>query len=177
MISFHFSRHIPFNPCILCSFLLKYIPLFLILIVRNRSFGTVPLNNSIYCGLLLKNTFTGFSFIQENVDRRINFWPMDQYHRLKLNRWIDGHRFDKEFVINDRYYRSKRKNLQPMDQYYRWSAWPIASIDSIGIDPSIHRRLCPSIAVSHGPWRPTWWQPMRLWPAERSQGRSQRRWR
>jgi hypothetical protein len=28
---------------------------------------------------------------------------MDRYHRLKLNRWIDGHRFDKDFVIDDRY--------------------------------------------------------------------------
>jgi hypothetical protein len=33
-----------------------------------------------------------------------------------------------------------------MDRYYRWSAWPIVSIDSIGIDPSIHRRLCPPLA-------------------------------
>jgi hypothetical protein len=32
-----------------------------------------------------------------------------------------------------------------MDRYYRWSAWPIVSIDSIGIDPSIHRRLCPTM--------------------------------
>jgi hypothetical protein len=55
------------------AFLLKNIPLLFILIVRNRSFDTVPLNHSIYCGLLLKNTFTGFSFIQENVDRRIDF--------------------------------------------------------------------------------------------------------
>ncbi len=29
---------------------------------------------------------------------------MDQYHRLKVNQWIDGHRFDKYFVIDDRYY-------------------------------------------------------------------------
>jgi hypothetical protein len=29
---------------------------------------------------------------------------MDQYHRLKVNQWIDGHRFDKDFVIDDRYY-------------------------------------------------------------------------
>jgi hypothetical protein len=67
MISFNFFRHIPFNPRILCNFLLKNIPLFSILTVRNRSFDTVPLNYRIYCGLLLKNTFTGFSFIQKMV--------------------------------------------------------------------------------------------------------------
>jgi hypothetical protein len=66
MISFHFYRHIPFNSRILSSFLLKKIPLFFILLVRNRSFDTVPLNHSIYCGL-------GFSFFQENGDRRIDF--------------------------------------------------------------------------------------------------------
>jgi hypothetical protein len=73
MISFHFFPTHPFNPCILCSFLLKYIPLFFILTVPNRSFDTIPLNHSIYCGLLLKNTFTWFSFIQKNGDRRIDF--------------------------------------------------------------------------------------------------------
>ncbi len=35
----------------------------------------------------------------------------DPQHWLKVNQWIDGHRFDKDFVIDDRYYRSKRKNL------------------------------------------------------------------
>ncbi len=34
-----------------------------------------------------------------------------------------------------------------MDQYYRWSAWPIILINSIGIDPSIHRLLCPAIPI------------------------------
>jgi hypothetical protein len=43
MISFHFFRHIPFNPRILYSFLLKNIPMFFILTVLNRSFDTVPL--------------------------------------------------------------------------------------------------------------------------------------
>jgi hypothetical protein len=28
---------------------------------------------------------------------------MDRYHRLNKNRWIDGHRSDQDFVINDRY--------------------------------------------------------------------------
>jgi hypothetical protein len=32
-----------------------------------------------------------------------------------------------------------------MDRYYRWSAWTIVSIDSIRIDPSIHRLLCPAM--------------------------------
>jgi hypothetical protein len=75
------------------------------------------------------------------------FWPMDRYHRLNMNRWIDGHRSDKDFVIDDRYNRSKGKNLRPMDPYYRWSAWPIISIDSISINPSIHRWLCPTMVA------------------------------
>jgi hypothetical protein len=49
-----FSRHIPCNPHIPCSFLLKNTPLFFILTVCNRSFDTVSLNHSIYCGLWLK---------------------------------------------------------------------------------------------------------------------------
>jgi hypothetical protein len=69
----HTHDFFSFFPRILCSFLLKNIPLFFILTVRNRSFDTVPLNHSIYCGLLMKNTFTGFSFIQEIGDRRIDF--------------------------------------------------------------------------------------------------------
>jgi hypothetical protein len=72
MISFHFFRHIPFNPRILCNFYLKNTPLFFILTVRNRSFDTVPLNHRIYSGLMLKTTFTGFSFIQKNGDRWID---------------------------------------------------------------------------------------------------------
>jgi hypothetical protein len=45
---------------------------------------------------------------------------MDRYHRLKVNRWIDGHRLDKDFVIDD---------IDTIDQkekiFYRW-------IDTIG---------------------------------------------
>jgi hypothetical protein len=47
-------------------------------------------------------------------------WLMD---RLKVNRWIDGHQFNKDFMINYRYFQSKRKNLLPMDPRYWWSAW------------------------------------------------------
>jgi hypothetical protein len=36
-----------------------------------------------------------------------------------------------------------------MDRYYRWSAWPIVSIDIMGIDPSIHRLLCPPMIAGH----------------------------
>jgi hypothetical protein len=36
-----------------------------------------------------------------------------------MNQWIDGHRSDKDFVIDDRYYRSKGKN------FHQW-------IDTIG---------------------------------------------
>jgi hypothetical protein len=78
--------------------------LFLVLTVHcNRSFDTVPLNHRIYADYCWR-IFTGFSFIQKNGDRGIDFWPMDRYHRLKVNRWINGHRFDKDFVIDDRYY-------------------------------------------------------------------------
>ncbi len=28
-----------------------------------------------------------------------------------MNQWIDGHQFDKDFVIDDRYYQSKKKSL------------------------------------------------------------------
>jgi hypothetical protein len=74
----------PFNPRILCSFLLKNIPLFFILTVRNRSFDTVPLNYRIYSGLLLKNTSTGFSFIQKNGDR----WPsIPSVESKPMDRW------------------------------------------------------------------------------------------
>jgi hypothetical protein len=30
---------------------------------------------------------------------------------LNMNRWIDGHRSDQDFVINDQYYQSKGKNI------------------------------------------------------------------
>ncbi len=36
-----------------------------------------------------------------------------------------------------------------MDQYYWWSAWTIVLIDSISINPSIHRRLCPPMPVTY----------------------------
>jgi hypothetical protein len=39
--------------------------------------------------------------------------------RLNVNRWIDGHRFNVDFMIDYRYYQSKRKI------FYRW-------IDTIG---------------------------------------------
>ncbi len=42
----------------------------------------------------------------------------------------------------------KKKNLLPLDRYYRWFAWSIISIDSIGIDPLIHCRLCPAIVTA-----------------------------
>jgi hypothetical protein len=75
-----------------------------------------------------------------------DFCPMDRYH------W---------FVIDDRYYRSKRKNLtngmilsvvsmtNGIDRYYR-SLVSIDSIgiDSIGIDPSIHRRLFLAMVIN-----------------------------
>jgi hypothetical protein len=63
---------------------------------------------------------------------------------LRFDRWIDGHRFHKDFMIDHRYYRSKRKNLLPMDRYYRWSGWTIVSMDNIRNDPSIHRWLWPA---------------------------------
>ncbi len=63
--------------------LLKNIPLFFILTVCNRSFDTVLLNHHIYCGLLLKNTFTGFSFIQKMVTDgsipSVESEPMDRW--------------------------------------------------------------------------------------------------
>ncbi len=60
---------------------------------------------------------------------------MDRYHRLKVNRWIDGNRLDKDFLIDDRYYRSKRNIFNRWidtiggqhDQWYR----SIVFIDSI----------------------------------------------
>jgi hypothetical protein len=36
---------------------------------------------------------------------------MDPYHWLNLNQLVDWHQIDKNFVINDRYYRSKEKSL------------------------------------------------------------------
>ncbi len=42
------------------------------------------------------------------------FRLMDRYYRLNVNWWLDGHQFNKDFMINYRYYRSKRKIL------YRW---------------------------------------------------------
>ncbi len=87
--------------------------------------------------------FPGFPSFRK-MGRGTDFWPMDRYHRLNMNRWIDGHRSDQDFVIDERYYRSKGKILNRWidtiggqhDQKYR----SIVSIDSIGIDPSIHRR-------------------------------------
>ncbi len=52
----------------------------------------------------------------------------------------DGHRFNNDFMIDSRYYRSKRKNPLLMDRYYRWSAWSIVSIDTIRM-VSIHRSI------------------------------------
>ncbi len=41
----------------------------------------------------------------------------------------------------------KKKSLTGGSILSRWSAWPIVSIDSIGIDLSIHRWLCPSMIL------------------------------
>jgi hypothetical protein len=40
---------------------------------------------------------------------------------LSFDRWIDVHRFNKDFMIDYRYNRSKREKLLPMDRYCRWS--------------------------------------------------------
>jgi hypothetical protein len=47
---------------------------------------------------------------------------------------FDGHQFIMDVMIDYRYYQSKRKYLLPLDRYFQWSACPVVSIDSIGID-------------------------------------------
>jgi hypothetical protein len=41
---------------------------------------------------------------------------------VNVNQWIDGQQFNKDFMIDYRYYQSKRTKLLPMNRYYRWSA-------------------------------------------------------
>ncbi len=90
----------------------------------------------------------------------LSFWLMN---RLNVNWYIDGHRFNKDFMIDYRYCRSKIENLLLMDRYYRWSAWPIVPIDSIGIDPIDPSPILPSNApheptgtIHSKPVNPSW---------------------
>jgi hypothetical protein len=76
---------------------------------------------------------------------------MDRYYRLSVYRWNNGHRSDKVFLIDCRYYQSKIKKPFTNEQLYQWK-WDrkyqtIVSIDTLGIDPSIHRWLSPSMHI------------------------------
>jgi hypothetical protein len=44
---------------------------------------------------------------------------MDRYHQLNVNQWIDGRRFDKDFVIDDDTIDEKEKSLtdELIDRY------------------------------------------------------------
>ncbi len=58
------------------------------------------------------------------------FWVLTM-DRLNVNRWIIGHRFNKDFMIDYWNHRLKRKSLLTMDWYYQWSAWLVALVSSI----------------------------------------------
>jgi hypothetical protein len=67
---------------------------------------------------------------QKTVKIRQIFWMIDQYYHFSGYWWIDGHRSEKDFMINCRYYRYKKKYL-PMDRQQRWKWDQKVSIDTI----------------------------------------------
>jgi hypothetical protein len=63
-------------------------------------------------------------------------------------RWFDGHRSEKTFMIDCRYYRSKIQKSSTDGSITSMKMRPKVSIDTIGIDPSIHHQLCPSMHMN-----------------------------
>jgi hypothetical protein len=82
---------------------------FILTVLQQQIFWQSPFKPSFLSRPIIEEYFLAFLHVCRNTGRGTDFLLMDQYHWLNMNRWIDGHHSDKDFVIDDRYYRSKGK--------------------------------------------------------------------
>ncbi len=86
----------------------------------------------------------------------LTVWSIDRYYRFSVYRWFDGHRSEKAFMIDCRYYRSTIRKSLTDGSITSMKMRPKVSIDSIdryyryrSIDPS------PIVPIYAARW--DWW--------------------
>jgi hypothetical protein len=144
MTSFY-SDTFPLILIIYAAFYWKFSSAFFILtVLQQRIFWHSPFKPSYLARPIIEEYFLAFLHVCRKMGRGTNFLPMDRYHRLNMNWWIDGHGFVKDFVIDDRYYRSKGKKsltdgsiisvvsmTNSIDRWYRYRSTDPSPIMSI----------------------------------------------
>ncbi len=72
---------------------------FILTVLQQQIFWHSPFRPSYLAQPIIEEYFLAFLHVCRKMGRGTDFLPMDRYYRLNMNRWIDGHRSEKDFGL------------------------------------------------------------------------------